>query len=73
MVKRLPRSRADFPRLWSRLRATYSAAGKTRKVAVLDNFRDRKEHICRRLNVVSESDVNRIAKDLESRKSERIV
>lgn len=37
-------------------------------VAVLDNFKDRKEVICRKLNIVSNTDVNRVADNLGVRK-----
>jgi len=66
-AKRLPGARTDFRTLWSRLRAAYSLAGRTRMVAVLDNFKDRKETICRRLNVVCDADVNRISESLKAR------
>lgn len=36
-------------------------------VAVLDNFKDRKETICRRLNVVCDADVNRISEELKAK------
>lgn len=38
-----------------------------RKVAVLDNHRESKEAICRRLGVVTEADVSRIAESLRRR------
>lgn len=59
----------SWPALWESLRRTYEAAGLPRKVAVLDNHRDSKEAICRRLGVVSEADVARVAESLRRRGS----
>jgi hypothetical protein len=50
--------------LWMKLRVVYEAAGMDRHKAVLDNFRDQKEEICRVLNVVSEADLARIQRQL---------
>ncbi len=60
-----PRRRApDWGRLHSSLRNTYAAAGAVRMTAVVDNNSDRKESICRRLGVISDADVSRIAAEL---------
>ncbi len=57
---------SNFQSLWDRLRTVYLSAGKKRQVAVLDNHRNRKELICRKLGVVSDADVNRISASLKA-------
>jgi hypothetical protein len=58
----------EWTRLHSALRDTYSSLGLQRMVAVLDNFADKKEVICRRLGVVCNSDISRIVKGLKKSK-----
>jgi hypothetical protein len=65
-IKPVRSKKMDFNKLWKRLRTVYETAGKVRNVAVLDNFQHDKESICRRLNVVCDADVNRIADELKS-------
>lgn len=72
-MNRLSKTNTDFRTLWSRLRATYSLAGLPRMVAVLDNFQNKKEVICRKLNVVCDSDVNRVSRELKSRKKDSVL
>lgn len=59
----------NWSELWNQLRATYILADKHRQVAVLDNFKDNKEVICRRLGVVSGMDIIRISNKLKSNKN----
>ena len=59
------RSNPNWNKLWNRLRETYRLSGKHRYVAVLDNFIDSKEIICRKLGVICELDVNRINNKFE--------
>jgi hypothetical protein len=42
----------------------YTVTGQERKKAVLVNHSDKKEMICRKLGVVCEADIDRIAKNL---------
>lgn len=51
----------DFRALWDRLVAAASASGDGRMRAALVNNEGRKEWICRRLGVVSDADVARVA------------
>lgn len=62
------RNRPNWSDLWSRLRVVFTIAGKKRDVAVLDNFKDRKESICRKFNVVCRADVLRISTELKNSK-----
>lgn len=58
----------DWGRLHSSLRDTYAAAGAVRMTAVVDNHSEKKESICRRLGVISDADVSRIAEKLKRAK-----
>lgn len=58
----------DWNRLHSSLRDVYSSAGARRMTAVVDNHGDKKETICRRLGVISQADVSRIAARLKRSK-----
>jgi hypothetical protein len=58
------RATVDWNNLWSRLRSVYSFAGMDRQTAVLDNFRDQKEEICRIMNVVCEADLARVQRQI---------
>ncbi len=51
---------ADWGRLWAGMRSAYELAGMDRQKAMLDNFKDQKEEICRVLNVVSDADLARM-------------
>lgn len=42
------------------MRSAYELAGMDRQKAMLDNFKDQKEEICRVLNVVSDADLARM-------------
>ncbi len=55
--------------LWSRLRTAFAIAGRKRDVAVLDNYGNRKERICRKFNVVCPADVVRIGAKLKKKSS----
>lgn len=61
MGRTLSAKKPDFQSLWTRLRAAYESAGRGRDVAVLDNFQNRKEMICRKLGVVCAADVDRVS------------
>lgn len=61
----------DWNRLHAALRSAYSAAGAVRMVAAVDNHADRKEHICRKLGVVSLADVARIAAAVQGRQARK--
>lgn len=67
MVKSLTSGRPDFPVLFDRLRTVYISAGKERHTAVLDNFQNRKEAICRKLGVIRPADIERIASKFRPR------
>jgi len=54
----------DFRALWARLRTVYHSSGMVRKVAVLDNHKDKKETICKKLGVVCGADIDRISASL---------
>jgi len=64
---KLKRRPPDWTRLHSALRSAYASAGASRMVAAVDNHSDRKEHICRKLGVVSLADVARILAALPRR------
>jgi hypothetical protein len=63
------RKRPNWDQLWRRLRETYRLFDKPRNVAVLDNFSETKERICRKLGVVSDLDINRISSKIKAEKS----
>jgi hypothetical protein len=50
----------NWNELWRKVRDIYSLADKTRSVSVLDNFKNHKENICRRMGIVSDADVARL-------------
>lgn len=60
-------NKPDFRRLWGRLRSVYTEYGEIRKLSVLDNHTGNKSGICKRLGVICDSDVNRIALRLKKR------
>lgn len=62
------KARPNWSDLWGRLRIVFTVAGKKRDVAVLDNYRYRKESICRKFNVVCRADVLRISTELKAKK-----
>jgi len=62
------KARPDWPGLHAKLRVVYSVGSLPRMVAALDNFRDRKESICRRLGVICEADVSRISAGIKKTK-----
>lgn len=67
-LKRLPGPSVDFQRLWLNLKSVAEAAGQDRLAAVLTNHERNPEYILRRLGVVSDADVGRIAASLKPRK-----
>jgi hypothetical protein len=69
MAAKIKRTKPNWRDLWNRLRTAFAIAGRKRDVAVLDNYGNRKEHICRRLNVVCPADVVRIGAELKKRSS----
>jgi hypothetical protein len=69
MAQKIRQPKVDWAALWSQLRHVYVVYGKDRHVAVLDNFKDSKEIICRRLGVVKSMDVVRVSNKLESSKT----
>ena len=54
----------NWNKLWSGLSEIYEVAGMKRKKAVLDNYIDQKEVICRKLGVVCEADIVRISRKI---------
>lgn len=68
MVYRTPTKvtqiKSNWNSLWERLRDLYYIAEKPRYAAVLENFRNSKEHICRKMGVVSHADIARVAAKL---------
>jgi len=59
------KKKTDWAKLWSSAVTTFEVAGMDRQKAVLENFRDQKEEICRVLNIVSEADLARIQRRIE--------
>jgi hypothetical protein len=57
----------NWNHIWERLRRTYVTAGLPRQAAVLDNHRESKEAICRRLGVICDVDINRVSESIRSR------
>ena len=55
----------NWTKLWRDLRTSFLLYGKPRQAAVLDNFRESKEKICRRLGVVTPADVSRITQQIK--------
>jgi len=54
--------------LWKKLRELYQITERPRNIAVLDNFKDEKESICRKMGVVSPTDIVRMAEKLKAKK-----
>jgi hypothetical protein len=65
-VVRKSRKKPDWNKLWKQLRNVYEINGRTRQVAVLDNYAGKKEAICRKLGVICGSDVNRIYQEIKA-------
>lgn len=65
-MKKKPNTRSDFKSLWTKLRNAYLLAGKSRDVALLDNYKHNQEYICKKLGVVCDSDLIRISNKLKS-------
>ena len=64
-----PRKRPpDWGKLHSALVDVYASAGAKRMKAAVENHSDKKEQICRRLGVVSNADVSRVAAELRRSK-----
>lgn len=61
MTSRNSKRSPDWGSLYDGLCTAYRAAGNDRMLAAMENFRDRKETICRKLGVVSDADVARVA------------
>jgi len=59
------KSSVNFSRLWERLSQEAERSGNTRLKSVLLNHERKKEYICRKLGVVTESDVNRIVSEVK--------
>lgn len=57
----------DFRSLWDKLVASAAASGDSRMTAALLNHEGRKEVICRKLGVVGDADVARVAKSMRPR------
>ncbi len=55
----------NWGKLHSSLSDVYSRAGATRMKAVLESHSERKEIICRRLGVICDADVSRVASSLK--------
>jgi len=59
------KQKADWTKLWQLAKATFKSAEMDRQHAILENFKDQKEEICRVLNIVSEADLARIQRQIE--------
>ena len=60
----------DWDMLWARAYSIFSSFGVNRQVAVLENFKNKKETICRILGIVKDTDLTRIHQKLEDQKTE---
>ncbi len=60
----------NFARLWERLKQEAELRGDIRMKAVLLNHEKKKEYICRKLGVVTESDVNRVVSGSKGKKNQ---
>jgi len=56
--------RSNWNELWKRLRDIYYVAEKPRHAAVLENFKNNKESICRRMGIISDADIVRVVAKL---------
>lgn len=59
----------NFIQLWERLKNEAEICGDEGMRSVLMNHERRKEYICRKLGVISETDVKRISTDLKLKQS----
>jgi len=66
---KLPKKIPNWNQLFSKLEMVYKLNGKTRDVSVLNNFRNHKENICRKLGVICDADVTRISSKLKKTKT----
>lgn len=64
-------SKSDWNKLYAGLLVIYKNASLTRKVSVLENFKNKKEIICRKLNVIKISDLIRIEKEIKDQQSSK--
>jgi hypothetical protein len=55
----------DWNLLWSNAKKTFESNGMDRYKAILENFKNQKEEICRVLSIVSEADLARIRRQVE--------
>jgi hypothetical protein len=62
-------AKPNFKALWGMMVGLADEIGDSRLRAVLMNHEDRREHICRRLGVVSAGDVERIRDRRKKRKT----
>ena len=53
----------DFNKIYNELLNLYKLSNDQRMVSTLENFKNSKELICRKLNVVSMNDISRIQKE----------
>ena len=60
---------SNFSQLWDRLKTEAELSGDDRMVAVLMNHERKKEYICRRLGVISDADVTRVAGKIRAKVS----
>jgi hypothetical protein len=60
------RKKVDWNRLWMAAKTVFETSGRDRQRAVLENFKDQKEEICRVLGIVSEADLARIQRQIET-------
>ena len=57
----------NFASLWERLKTVAEMNGDDRLKSMLLNHERRKEYICRKLGVVSDADVNRMARTMAAK------
>jgi len=57
------KKKPDFKSLWSEAVKSAKDSGDARLAAVLENFINKKEYICRRLGIISSVDVYRVKRE----------
>ena len=59
--------KTDWNQLWAGAKFAYDSAGMDRHRAILENFGNQKEEICRVLNIVSQADLVRLRRQIAER------
>lgn len=71
MMKLPPKAPANFATLWNKLKTVAEVNHDDGLKATLMNHERRKEYICRKLGVVTDADVNRIADQIAKKAESR--